>query len=79
VILGAYTPPFAHKALEHKREIGLLLPCNVCIWEKDEKVITSATDPETQFTASIKDKTLYDITKEVKKKDVYSNRFHLRL
>lgn len=34
VILGACNPPFAHKALEYKREIGLLLPCNVCIWEK---------------------------------------------
>ncbi|MHA1990764.1 MAG: DUF302 domain-containing protein [Candidatus Hodarchaeales archaeon] len=68
VILGACNPSFAHKALEHKREIGLLLPCNICIWEKDGRVTISAIDPEALFNAFIKDKLLHDIAKEVKKR-----------
>ena len=45
VILGACNPPFAHKALQTEEEIGLLLPCNVIVYEKGGKTVVSAFDP----------------------------------
>lgn len=45
IILGACNPPFAHKALLAEREIGLMLPCNVIVYEQEGKVTVSAILP----------------------------------
>ena len=45
-ILGACNPPFAHQALEHSLDVGMLMPCNVIVYETDEgRTRVSAVDP----------------------------------
>ena len=47
LILGACNPPLAYEALQNEREIGLLMPCNVIVYEDDAgKTVVSIADPQ---------------------------------
>ncbi len=45
-ILGACNPPLAHEALTTMLEVGVMLPCNVVVYEGDDgKAVVLAIDP----------------------------------
>lgn len=45
-ILGACNPKLAHEALGHDLDVGVLLPCNVVVYEIDaDHTMVSAVDP----------------------------------
>ncbi len=45
IILGACNPPAAYQALSSELEIGLMLPCNVIVYQKDDNTYVSAILP----------------------------------
>jgi uncharacterized protein (DUF302 family) len=45
-ILGACNPKFAHQALGIDLTVGVMLPCNVIVWEGDDgRTVVTAVDP----------------------------------
>jgi uncharacterized protein (DUF302 family) len=44
VILGACNPSLAYETLQHEINIGLLLPCNVIVYDDDGRTVVAAID-----------------------------------
>jgi uncharacterized protein (DUF302 family) len=65
VILGACNPPYAYKTLQADLDVGLLLPCNVIVYETDaQKAYVSALNPVSALEV-MKSEELRSIAEEV--------------
>ena len=67
IILGACNPPLAEQALAAEPEIGLLLPCNVIVYETDGGSVVAAMDPE-PVLGLVQNQDLTPLAREVKQR-----------
>jgi len=68
VILGACNPPYAYRTLQTDLNVGLFLPCNVIVYETDDKkVCVSAFNPVSALGV-LKNENLEKIGEEVSEK-----------
>lgn len=70
VILGACNPPLAYKTLQEEINIGLLLPCNVIVYEtNDGKSVVAAIDARAMLAvAGSNNPTLDSVATDVNEK-----------
>ena len=67
VILGACNPPLAHRALTTERNIGLLLPCNVIVYEEGDGSVIGILDPISMMSVT-ENPDLDPVAQEAKKR-----------
>ena len=66
-ILGACNPPFAYQALQAEDKVGIMLPCNVIVQEKENGVEIAAVDPVASMQA-IENPKLGEIANEIRQR-----------
>lgn len=51
-ILGACAPALAHQALQKEEQVGLLLPCNIIVYQGNspEQAVVAIMDPRAQLS-----------------------------
>jgi uncharacterized protein (DUF302 family) len=65
-IFGACNPSLAHTALLKDPRVGVLLPCNVVLYERDDgKAVVGAVDPMQTLGASNQGAGLADLARDV--------------
>jgi uncharacterized protein (DUF302 family) len=52
VILGACNPAIAHESLQEELDLGLLLPCNVIVYEKEGGSVVAAIDAKSMLSVT---------------------------
>jgi uncharacterized protein (DUF302 family) len=66
-VLGACNPGLAKSALNTEKEIGLFLPCNVLVYESNNKTMISIFDTDV-ITAVVDNNGIKPLAEEVKNK-----------
>jgi uncharacterized protein (DUF302 family) len=66
VILGACNPPLAHRSLSANLDVGLLLPCNVIVYEEGDATVVTAVNPAAMLGTLQEDPALQEVATEVR-------------
>jgi len=67
VILGACNPALAYRALQANLDVGLLLPCNVVVYEAGAGSVVAVVDPSAMLGV-IPDPTLRPVAEEARER-----------
>ena len=66
VILGACNPALAHRALSANLNVGLLLPCNVTVYEEGDGSVVTAVDPVEMLGVLKEDSVAHEVAVEAR-------------
>jgi uncharacterized protein (DUF302 family) len=66
VILGACNPPLVHRALSANLDVGLLLPCNVTVYEEGAGSVVTAIDPVEMLGVLKEDPVAHEVAVEAR-------------
>jgi len=66
IILGACNPNLAYSALQSEIEVGLLLPCNVIVYEENDKTVVSFLDPAIMISIAKNSEALTEVSTKAK-------------
>jgi len=66
LILGACNPVLAHRALSVDLNVGLLLPCNVIVYEEGDDSVVTAIDPVEMLGVFKEDPVAHEIAGEAR-------------
>jgi uncharacterized protein (DUF302 family) len=78
IILGACNPANAYKAILTEENIGLMLPCNVIVYEKNGRTVLSVIRPSVAMQM-VDNAELQKVSEEVEEKLKGLSGFYLRL
>jgi uncharacterized protein (DUF302 family) len=67
MLFGVCNPPLAHKALTAEINLGLMLPCNAVVYERDGKAVLAVIRP-TVAMSMIENESLAPVAEEVERK-----------
>lgn len=67
-ILGACNPPLAYKALSEEENIGVMLPCNVIVQEKEDGVVRVSAINPMESMKSVENPNLEEVASTVSSK-----------
>lgn len=64
-ILGACRPPSAHRVLQSDLDIGVLLPCNVVVYEDGAGTVVAAIDPMSAIAGVTDDANVKEVAADI--------------
>ena len=67
IILGACNPPIAHQALQQEFNLGLLLPCNAVVYQREGRTYAGVVDAA-KMLAIVGDSSLEQMAQSVNEK-----------
>jgi uncharacterized protein (DUF302 family) len=65
-ILGACRPPSAHEVLQSDLDIGVLLPCNVVLYEDGDSTVVVAVDPMAAIAGATEEPAVKEVAADIR-------------